>query len=41
MVGAELVFVDETAPEDSEVFGYWLGGSRAPARKAEGAVAER
>lgn len=41
MVGAELVLVDETTPKDSEVFGYRVGGSGAPARKAEGAVAER
>lgn len=41
MVGAELVLVNETAPEDSEVLGYRIGGSRTPTRKAGGAVAER
>lgn len=41
MVGAELVLVNETTPEDSEVFGYRVWGSSTPTRKAEGAVAER
>lgn len=41
MVGAELVLVNETAPEDGEVLCYRIGGSRMPTRKAEGAVAER
>lgn len=40
MVRAELVLIDETAPEDSEVRGNRVWGSRTPARKA-GAGEER
>lgn len=41
MVGAELMLVDKTAPENGEVFGYRFGSSRVPARKTEVVVAER
>lgn len=30
MVRAELVLVDEAAPKDGDVFGYWFGGSGTP-----------
>lgn len=39
VVGAELVLVDETTPEDSKVWGNRLRGSRTSARKAEGVMA--
>lgn len=34
MVGAELVLIDETTSEDSEVRGNRVWDSRTPARKA-------